>query len=394
MKPRSAADTRDTPSVVVVDDSAFMRTVITDMLEGGGASVVGEAADGAAALEVVKRERPDVVTMDINMDGMDGIEAVEHIMREVPTPILMLSAHAEDGADVTFEALSRGAVDFFPKPGGELTVGMAGYEGPLLERVRSVAAASVTGPATPPETSERTDDALPATPSIHGVPTLVVGASTGGPGVVERVVVGLPPDAGFRVVVVQHMPDEFTARFAERLNDMSSYRVREAWDGIEIGAGDVVVAKGGHHLHAVEDVGGRLRFALVDDPPVHAVRPAVDPTMRTVANAVDAPLVGVVLTGMGEDGAAGIRRIKDAGGTTIAQDEATSAVFGMPKRAIETGAVDRVVPRDRLVEAIVEGAVVASTDTSSSPDGTPVADPKNHGDEDLESTPTSGGEHA
>jgi two-component system chemotaxis response regulator CheB len=184
--------------------------------------------------------------------------------------------------------------------------------------------------------------------------TLVVGASTGGPGVVEEVLAGLPGDADLRVLVVQHMPEGFTERFAGRLDERTAFDVREAGDGDRLGPGEAVVAPGGRHLRATGWRRGRLGLSLSDEPPVHGTRPAVDVTMRSVAEAADGPLVGVVLTGMGRDGAAGLRAVATAGGHTIAQDEATSAVYGMPRAAVETGAVDRVVPAGRVATAVGE----------------------------------------
>jgi two-component system chemotaxis response regulator CheB len=334
---------------VVVDDSSFMRTVIGDVLRGDGIDVIAEATDGEQAVETVAEHRPDVVTMDIEMPRVDGVEAVERIMRTVPTPILVLSAHAGAGADVTFEALERGAVDFFTKPGGEVTTGMPAVETQLCRAVRSVAAADLSIGSDTPTNAPSVDAG-----SYEKNSTVVIGASTGGPGVVERVLSELPIEADARVLVVQHMPDGFTARFAERLDSASDYSVREATDGVRIGGGEALLAKGGSHMRVRNHAGGRLRVSLTDEPPEHNVRPAVDVTMNSAAAVVSGPLTGVVLTGMGRDGAAGIEAIKEAGGRTVAQDEASSAVYGMPRRAAETGAVDIVCGIDGLAAAITE----------------------------------------
>jgi two-component system chemotaxis response regulator CheB len=347
------------PRAVVVDDSHFMRTMLSDMLENGGVSVVDTAADGAEAVDTVLEHEPDVVTMDLQMPDVDGLEAVERIMAEHPTPILMLSAHTADGADVTFEALEKGAVDFFTKPGGEVSTRMSSKEDQLVRKVKAVAGADVSGGRSSRSTTT-TSASTPATGSAAASDeyredaTVLIASSTGGPTVVERVVGSLPRDAGFRILVVQHMPDAFTGRFADRLDAASEYDVREAGDGDRIGGGDALVAPGGKHLVVAGAGGGRLRTKLTEDPPEHGVRPAADVTMRSAAEAIDGPLVGVVLTGMGADGAEGVRTIKDAGGHVIAQDEATSAVFGMPKRAIELGAVDDVLPDDEIPDAILD----------------------------------------
>ncbi|AXG06868.1 chemotaxis response regulator protein-glutamate methylesterase [Haloplanus rubicundus] len=343
---------RPTPRAVVVDDSHFMRTMLSDMLEDGGVTVVDTAADGAEAVNAVLEHEPDVVTMDLQMPEVDGLEAVERIMAERPTPILMLSAHTADGADVTFEALEKGAVDFFTKPGGEVSTRMSSKEDQLVRKVKAVAGADVGGG---PSTADRSRSAEATTDGDYrDGGTVLIASSTGGPTVVERVVAGLPRDADFRVIVVQHMPDAFTGRFADRLDAASEYDVREAEDGDRIGGGEALVAPGGKHLVVAGAGGGRLRIKLTEDPAEHGVRPAADVTMRSAAETVDDPLVGVVLTGMGADGAAGVQAIADAGGHVIAQDEASSAVFGMPKRAIERGCVDDVLAGDDVPEGILD----------------------------------------
>jgi two-component system chemotaxis response regulator CheB len=320
------------PQAVVVDDSHFMRTLLSDMLESGGVTVVDTAAN-------------------------DGLEAVERIMADCPTPILMLSAHTADGADVTFEALEKGAVDFFTKPGGEVSTRMSSKEEQLVRKVKAVAEADVSGnpAASPGRTAGRsTGSVASGAGEYRDGSTVVVASSTGGPTVVESVVSGLPRDADLRVLVVQHMPDAFTSRFADRLDAASEYDVAEASGGDRIGGGEVLVAPGGKHLVVAGAGGGRLRTRLTDDPPEHGVRPAADVTMRSAAATVDGPLVGVVLTGMGADGADGVATIHDAGGHVLAQDEASSAVFGMPKRAIETGCVDDVLPAADIPGGILE----------------------------------------
>ncbi|MDS0298543.1 chemotaxis-specific protein-glutamate methyltransferase CheB [Halogeometricum sp. S1BR25-6] len=369
-----------------------MRTLIRTLLEDGGIDVVAEAENGAAAVDVVAEHRPDVVTMDIEMPEMNGIEAVEAIMASCPTPVLMLSAHAEDDADVTFEALDVGAVDFVTKPGGEVTSSMPRVKRELVEKVRSAAAVDLSatrrtealGRRKAPSRdgaragrrsrnrnrnrsrsqSESADRAERAPSSRRPaasdspypeVSTLILGASTGGPNVVERVLADLPTTANLRIVVVQHMPAGFTRRFADRLDARSAYRVAEATDGERIGVGEARVAPGGSHLVVDRDRAGRLSLTLTDTKPVHGVKPAIDLTMASAVEAVEGPLVGTLLTGMGRDGVDGMGRIHAAGGHTVAQDEGTSAIFGMPKRAIETGCVDAVAPADDIASHILAG---------------------------------------
>ena len=353
----------DAPRVVVVDDSPFMRQLIGDILTDAGVSVVGEAGDGAAAVSVVETTRPDVVTMDVEMPGVGGIEAVERVMATVPTPILMLSAHTADGTDATFEALERGAVDVFTKPGGEVSAGVSRDADRLAAAVRSVATADLDAVSmTSRSSSADAADSAPRSPSTQPAAspedldaplTVVVGASTGGPKAVERVLAALPA-ADCRVLVVQHMPAGFTARFAARLDEASAYEVREAGDGDRIGAGEALVAPGSAHLVVASYRAGRLRVRL-REPADTGVTPAVDVTMRTAAATVDDPLVGVVLTGMGDDGAAGIRAMAAAGAHTIAQSRDSCVVYGMPKRAVETGVVDDIHDLDDVADAIVGG---------------------------------------
>ncbi|MFB6095270.1 MAG: chemotaxis-specific protein-glutamate methyltransferase CheB [Halodesulfurarchaeum sp.] len=365
---------------VVVDDSHFMRTVLADILEDGGIDVVATGADGREAVELVSQHEPDVVTMDVEMPEMDGIEATAEIMRRDPVPILMVSAVTTDGADATLEALERGAIDVFAKPGGSISTKLSGQKDQLVRAVERVAradpaAALQTSPkasVSTTETETRTGssggtvshstaaapEATPATDTAEASyldnPTLVIGASTGGPNLVERLLATLPVEADLRILVVQHMPDQFTERFAKRLDQQSAYSIREAEERSRVGGGEGLVARGDYHMRVSGYGNGRLRVKLDQSEPVHSVRPAIDVTMRTAAEHVTDPLTGVVLTGMGADGAEGIRAVKEADGRTIAQDEDSAAVFGIPKKAIETGAVDRVLPAGDIAEGILE----------------------------------------
>jgi len=348
---------------VVADDSHFMRSVISDILDEGGIDVVALARTGREAVEAVVEHEPDVVTMDVEMPEMNGIEATELIMAQRPTPVLMLSAHTDENADVTFEALDNGAVDFFTKPGGEVSMEMSRLKDQLVDIVSSVASVDVKRRGT---RSSSTDDRSSAqsrseSRSYIDNPTVIIGSSTGGPKMVEQVLGELPRSADFRILVVQHMPEGFTGRFSERIDARSDYDVREATDGARLGGGEALVAAGDRHMEIKNYRNGRLRVKLTDDQPVNSVRPAVDVTMATAANTIDDPLVGVILTGMGGDGADGIRKLKGVGGRTIAQDEATSAVYGMPKRAVETGCVDSVLPIDDIAGGILDAVTTEVT---------------------------------
>ncbi|MFW6458463.1 MAG: chemotaxis-specific protein-glutamate methyltransferase CheB [Halodesulfurarchaeum sp.] len=336
---------------LVVDDSHFMRTVITDILEDHGIEVVAQAANGKEAVELVEEYDPDVVTMDVEMPEMNGIEAVEAIMDRHPVPIMMLSALTTEGAESTLDALEKGAVDFFAKPSGTISTDLSVHADALVQTLESVARSNptaVTKRAVSPV--RRTEE-----PSSYVKnPTLIIGASTGGPNVVESILAELPRAPDFRVLVVQHMPDQFTGRFAKRLDSASAYDVREATDGDRIGGGEALVAKGDYHLVVSQYNSGRLRVKLEQSEPVHSVRPAIDVTMKSAAKKITDPITAVVLTGMGSDAADGVVEIDRVGGTILAQNEETSAVFGIPGRAIETGCVDDVRPADELVDAILE----------------------------------------
>jgi len=373
-------------SVLVVDDSQFMRTVIGNVVADHGYRVLS-ASDGQEAIKMVHEHDPDVVTMDVEMPGMDGIEAVSRIMASKPTPILMLSAHTEAGADATLDALSRGAVDFLAKPGGEVTPDLGSLGDRIVEKVDAVAGADlssiapttrrtaaaagaananrVSSASSTDESSTDADGSRPESDPDRAFvehPTIVIGASTGGPKILEGVLRALPVTLQPKVLVVQHMLASFTDRLAARLDSFLPFDVSEASDGQRVEDGDVVVAKGDHHLEVASNVAGNLRVRLTEGERVHGVRPAIDVTMRTAAERVSDPLVGVALTGMGSDGAVGIEAIKRAGGATIAQDEASSPVFGIPRKAIETGCVDRVASATDVPGAICDAfAQEAST---------------------------------
>jgi two-component system chemotaxis response regulator CheB len=354
--------------VVVVDDSQFMRVQIREILEEGGHTVVAEAESGSQGIEAVRDHQPDVVTMDVKMPGMDGIEAVSELMSTDPKPVLMLSRYTEAGAETTLGALDAGAVDFMRKPDGEVTASLVEYADDLVDLVRVAAQADVEAietdglaTASLPE-PEESDSSAPAQLSAPGnlaatdwetPPTLFIAASTGGPSEIHTVLGTLPATAGIRVVIVQHMPEQFTDRFANRLDDDSAFDVREAEDGGRVGPNEAIVARGDHHLEIDRDLGSELSLSLTDDPPVHSVRPAADLTLKSGAKTVSGPLIGVVLSGMGYDGATGVEWIADAGGTVLVQDPETASIGSMPKNAIETGVVDSTHPATDLPRVIL-----------------------------------------
>ena len=346
MKPSSDRKLR----VLVVDDSLFMRAAVAKLLTTDGRfEVVGQAKDGADAVDRVVELRPDVVTMDVNMPKMNGAEAVRAIMAKRPTPVIMFSAHTKQGARETFEALAAGAVDFVTKPGGEVSADLRGIADDLIGKL--VAASGARPRALAP-----IQQAKPKAP-VHistwpptGPRVLIIGVSTGGPAALSRVIPTLPATIRFAIVIVQHMPASFTATLAERLNGLSAVSVREARDGDVPAAGMVFIAPGDRHLEVAD--GGVLE--LTDAPAVNGCRPSADVTMASAARVFGRRAIGLVMTGMGKDGAAGLAAIKRADGITLAQDQSSSVIFGMPKAAIDAGVVDEVLSLDDIAQRLQE----------------------------------------
>lgn len=345
----------------MVDDSQFMRVQIQEILEKGGHTVIAQASNGKEAVDTVRKHDPDVVTMDVKMPGMDGIEAVEQLMETHPAPVLMLSRYTEEGAETTLEAIDAGAVDFMMKPDGEVTTSLVEYADDLVELVGIVAKADIDRKA-PTETEPAgTDTETAATPETEisaddwqTPPTVVIAASTGGPSELHSILGSLPATVGLRVLIVQHMPEQFTGRFAGRLDEISEFAVSEATEGGRVGPNEAVVARGGRHLEIEADTDQKLELTLTKHPPVHSVRPAADVTFESVANTATGPLVGVVLSGMGRDGATGVEHIAAAGGTVIVQSPESSSISSMPDCAIETGVVDEIAPTEKIPQLLLE----------------------------------------
>jgi two-component system chemotaxis response regulator CheB len=327
--------------VLVVDDSLFMRAAISKTLATGPFEVVGQAKDGKDALEQVVRLQPDVITMDFNMPGMNGAETVRALMQQRPTPVVMFSAHTRQGAKETFDALAAGAVDFVTKPAGEVSVDLSKISDELTRKLLA-AAASRPRAAPPPAPPVRPSGSMSIARSTlsGGLPKLCcIAISTGGPAALSELLPALPADLRLAIVVVQHMPAGFTGPLAERLDATSRVAVREAQAGDRPLAGSVLIAPGDRHLEFDE----RGMVVLTDGPPVNGCRPAADVTMLSAVKVYGRRTLGVVMTGMGKDGAAGALAIKRAEGKTCAQDQQTSVIYGMPKAALDAGAIDEVV---------------------------------------------------
>ncbi len=335
--------------VLVVDDSAFIRHTVSKHLgEDPQIKVVGQARDGLEALQQAQTLRPDVVTLDVEMPNLDGLATLECLMKEQPTPVVMLSSLTAKGADATVRALSLGAVDFVTKPTLAVTVGRVMEE--LIAKIKAAAASRVlpkalamsTRPAAPPSR-------VRLSPLGRRDLLLILGTSTGGPRALYQVVPSLPADLPAAVLVVQHMPAGFTQSLANRLDHASPLQVKEANGDDSLHVGQALVAPGGYHL--LVERGGRV--ALDEGPTVNGVRPSVDVTMESAVKAYGSRVVAVVLTGMGRDGTQGALAIKGNGGKVIAEDESTCVVYGMPKSVVESGAADLVVPLPGIATEIV-----------------------------------------
>jgi two-component system, chemotaxis family, protein-glutamate methylesterase/glutaminase len=328
--------------VLIVDDSAFMRGAIARVLtQDPRFEVVGQARDGKEAVRLSSELRPDVVTMDFNMPGLNGVEATRAILASHPVPIVMLSAHTREGAAATVEALAAGAVDFVAKPGGEVSPALSEIKDELTKKLLGAASAKVLSAADPaplPSAPRRSapQPERPATKMPAGLRVVAIASSTGGPMALVHVLTTLRLAKAAALIIVQHMPEGFTAALAEQLSERAAFKIREARVGDRLEGGLALIAPGGKHL--VLDRGGNVN--LDESAPVHGVRPAADVTFKSVALAYGPRAVGVVLTGMGRDGALGLAAIKAAGGRTVAQDRESSTVYGMPKAALELGVVE------------------------------------------------------
>ncbi len=378
-------------TVLVVDDSAFMRRVISDILSSTDEfRVVGTARDGNDALRKVHQLEPDLVTMDVEMPGLDGLSALGYIMSETPRPVVMLSAYTTEGGEATMRALDYGAVDFVAKPSGTISLNLDTVADRLLQALRAASTANLAvlpvrvrrPSAPPPPPAESVDADPPASVETAAPPprkrwraalappepptrvahtgrsadaVVAIAASTGGPRALTELVPRLRAPLGAAVLIVQHMPARFTRSFAERLDGMAGLHVVEAAEGDVVRPDHVYLAPGDWHMRVVREA-GEVRIALDQEPTIWGVRPAADPLFRSVADAFGPRAVGVVLTGMGKDGAEGLREIVESGGYGIAQDRASSVIFGMPAAAAKVA--DTVLPLDEI-HAGIERAVDA-----------------------------------
>ena len=354
--------------VMVVDDSPLVRKIAGDILNSDpGIEVVATAAKAEFALNKLEREKPDVITMDMEMPGMGGLRAIREIMRRRPTPVIVLSAHAKRGAELTLQALEAGAVEFVLKPTSSLSGGLDAVARELIEKVRSasgielkntegkrVAEDPVTVDTAKFEIAPPRKESSPA--KIGGKFELVaMGTSTGGPVALKTVLSRLPEDFPLRIVIVQHMPSVFTRAFAERLNSTCAVAVKEAEEGDAILPGRVLIAPGDYHL-TVSRFHTEPKALLNRREPVSGHRPSVDVLMHSVAREYGPRAVGVIMTGMGRDGADGLKELRKKGGYILDQDKDSAVIFGMNREVILNGDADEVLSLDRIAKSLTEKA--------------------------------------
>jgi two-component system chemotaxis response regulator CheB len=341
--------------VLIVDDSAFMRKVLEEIISSDSRmEVVGQARDGREAVVMSASLQPDVITMDINMPRMDGLEATALIMTQHPRPILVVSSESREGAASALRVLELGAIDFVSKPSSGIDLDMKNVKEELLRKLKMAAKVRVVRTATLGARANRKETIVAPRPSKNfsnadsKFPLVVIAASTGGPATLMNLVPNFPRDFPGAILLVQHMPAAFTTQLSVQLAEVAAIRVKEAEDRELIRPAALYVCPGSHHLR----ISARGQIVLDDGPRISGYRPCADITLDSAAAYAGSQVIAVVLTGMGGDGARGVQAVKTAGGWALAQDEATSVIFGMPAEAIRTGAVNQVVGIQRMYSAI------------------------------------------
>jgi two-component system chemotaxis response regulator CheB len=359
--------------VLIVDDSAFMRKAIETMIsKDPELEIVGQGKNGLEAVEMARTLKPDVMTLDIEMPRMDGLTALEKIMKENPLPVIMVSSLTTEGADATLKALDLGAVDFIPKEKSFASFGVLNIEDDLRNKIKQFArranlmyrlrpnlpsrpTASSTAPsmaaARPMPTAPAATQTRMLSRSGHKK-IVIIGTSTGGPQSLQKVIPRLPEDLGVPIVVVQHMPPNFTQSLAQRLNSLSKLKVVETQGNERLEPNTVYIAKGGQHLR-IKKIGAHFVTELNPDAAGHLHVPSVDVTAASIAEIAGADALGVIMTGMGADGKKGLQLLKLKGGTVVAQDEDSCIVYGMPRAVVEAGLADEIVPLDDIFSRIM-----------------------------------------
>ncbi|MBW2117975.1 MAG: chemotaxis response regulator protein-glutamate methylesterase [Deltaproteobacteria bacterium] len=345
--------------VLVVDDSALMRLMISDILNSDrGIEVVATAKDGEDGIRKVTELKPDVVALDLEMPRLDGLHALGYIMSEIPTPVVMVSAYTQKDAETTFRAMEYGAVDFVSKPSGSISRDIRAVGDELIAMIKVAVRVDLDSlKFIRPKKIPKKHLKIKLKKVIPGVKVVAIGASTGGPRALGQILPQLDPYIPAGILIVQHMPKGFTKAFADRLDRESKIEVKEAEAGDRIEQGKALIAPGGYHMIVKREISGKETSGIIGlnhNPPVYGLRPTVDYMMLSAAEVYSNRTVGVILTGMGSDGAKGIKSIQENKGKTIAQDRGSCVVYGMPKVAVEKGAVDKVVPLDKIAEEIMK----------------------------------------
>lgn len=339
--------------VLIVDDSTFMRKWLVDLLaDVPEIHVVGTAKNGLDALKSIKALAPDVVTLDVEMPIMDGLQTLDKMMQEFPLPVIMLSSWTKEGATITLEAMEKGAFDFIPKLASSKPEDINAWKDELVQKILTARKANIHSLKRERPQPRQDLSAIDLTQVPQDKTIVVIGCSTGGPRSLEEVIGKLPAQLPAPVIIVQHMPPKFTGLLAERLNRLSLLPVKEAADGEMLKNGHVYIAPGGYHLE-IESRAGNLSTRLTLDPPRKGLRPAFDNLLESLTKVTDHRKIVVFLTGMGSDGARGLVQLKKTGDVfTIAEAEETAVIFGMPKAAIQTGLVDQVVRLEHVADLI------------------------------------------
>jgi two-component system, chemotaxis family, protein-glutamate methylesterase/glutaminase len=348
--------------VLVVDDSIFMRNIISDMIsENNNIEIVGRARNGKEAVELNIQLKPDVITMDVEMPVMNGLEALKKIMSDRPTKVIMVSSLTKEGAKETIEALNNGAFDFVPKPSGQISLDIRTVKEDLISKIKASVDANLK--ILKKNTEEKDIDSgkirLKKFIKEHETENnsknkkiVVIGISTGGPKALQSVIPNLPAEIGAPVLVVQHMPPKFTKSLADRLDVLSNVRVKEAEDGDKIKDGFVYIAPGDYHM-TVKQEGNERVIRLNQQPPFSGHRPSANVMFDSVADIYKSNIIGVIMTGMGGDGAEKLKKIRDCGGRTIGQSKDSCVVYGMPRVAAELGAVEFVEDLEQIPDKIM-----------------------------------------
>jgi two-component system chemotaxis response regulator CheB len=344
--------------VLIVDDSAFMRNALSNMLSSDPEiKIVGTARDGLEAIELVEKLRPDIVTMDVEMPRMDGITALKHIMEKNPVPIIMVSSLTVEGAKVTLDALDLGAVDFIPKNLSDLSINIVKIREILIDKIKHIARKGIERrrirPVTAPKAIEIPKCMPVRTTGERRINLVSIGTSTGGPKALQEIIPKLPKDFPTPIVIAQHMPPNFTGPFAERLNQLSQITVKEAEEGEPLKPGVALIAPGRGHMRVKRPRGIETVVTISESKEEFIYRPSVDALMFSVAEFFPGRALGVILTGMGNDGLKGLTELKKTGGRIFAQNEETCVVYGMPKAVVDAGIADKVLPIEEMAGEII-----------------------------------------